>query len=425
MMAFEMPANETERLIALRSYNLLDTPSEFAFDELTELAAQICGCPVAFISLIDETRTWLKSKYGLPPAYTEVPRDISICASTLCHGDVLYVPDLTQDARFSDNRLVVGEPHIRFYCGVPLINQQGYALGTFCIVDFAPHPLDPGQVDALRRLAHQAVAQLELRRSLGELNRTMQSLERARAEIAEEKAKSDRLLLNILPESVAQELKDKDRVTPRYYESITIVFTDFSKFTLLAESMEPAQLVDTLDQYFSVFDEIVRRHGLEKVRTIGDAYMCAGGLPEPNRRHPVDACLTALEIQYRVLRMNQGRQRLRLPPWEMRIGLHSGPAVAGVVGRHKFTYDIWGNSVNVASRMEEESAPGRINLSESTYLKVQRFFECTPRGPVEAKNKGPLPMFFLDRLRPEFAADAEGHLANDRLGDECRRLFGG
>ena len=150
-----VPANEAERVAALASYQVLDTPPEFAFDALTELAAQICGCPAALISLIDERRSWLKSKYGLPDKVIESPREITMCNATICGNDLLYVPDLTIDERFKNSPLVTSEPYIRFYCGMPLINREGYALGSLCIVDFAPHELSPSQRGALRRLAQR------------------------------------------------------------------------------------------------------------------------------------------------------------------------------------------------------------------------------------------------------------------------------
>ncbi len=155
-----VPPNDSERIAALKHYRVLDTPPEFEYDALTELAAQICGCPVALLGLIDETRDWLKAKYGLPAAMTEAPRDMVVCAATICQNDLLYVPDLTKDERFKDYPQVAGDPHIRFYCGMPLINREGYALGSFCVVDFEPHEITPAQRESVRRLARQAVTQL-------------------------------------------------------------------------------------------------------------------------------------------------------------------------------------------------------------------------------------------------------------------------
>lgn len=155
---------------------------------------------------------------------------------------------------------------------------------------------------------------------------------------------------------------------------------------------------------------------------MGDAYMCAGGLPEPRRTHSVDACLAALEIQGYMARINTLRDKLRLPPWELRIGIHTGSVMAGVVGKRKFTYDIWGDAVNVAALMEANGVPGQINLSESTHHRVKNFFETEDRGTIGAKNKGGLPMFFLTRIKPPFSGDPDGRIPNEEFSAARERL---
>jgi class 3 adenylate cyclase len=417
--------DDAERIAVLRSYEVLDTPPELVYDEITELAAQICGCPIATISLIDERRDWLKSKYGLPPEFTEAPRELTACYTTILGGDLLTVPDLRADERFAGLPAVVGEPHFRFYSGMPLINSEGYALGTLCVLDFQPRELASEQAESLRRLSRQIVGQLELRRALLEAKRAMRELGEARKEIESERAKSDLLLLKILPRSVADELKENNKVAPRFWESATIVFVDFEGFTKLAERIEPRGLVDQLDQFFSAFDEIAERHRLEMLKTIGDAYMCVGGLPEPNRTHPVDACLAALEIIDYMDRANRQRERARMPRWEIRVGLHTGPVMAGVVGRRKFIYDVWGDAVNVAARLEAAGAAGQVNLSEAACHRVRDLFDFEPRGTVEVKNKGPLKMFFLVGIRRELARDQPRRLPNDAFHREAARLFPG
>jgi len=403
-----IPPNDAARIAALKRYQVLDTPPEFQYDALTELAAHICGCPVALLGLIDERRDWLKAKYGLPPGMTETPRDMVVCAATICQNDMVYVPDLTKDERFKDYPNVVGDPHIRFYCGMPLINPDGYALGSFCVVDFAPREITPAQREAVRQLAHQAVAQLELRRQLIERDELLRDLEKTRAAKEVETARSEELLRTMFPASIAAELKANRPVQPRHYDLATIMFVDFTGFTRLTEGTQPAALVQQLNQHFTRFDEIVERHRLETLKTIGDAYFCAGGLPEPNRTHAIDSCLAALELQSYLATWNRQREKLRMPPWKVRIGINTGPVVAGVVGRRRFTYDIWGDSVNVAQRLEAAAEPGRINIAASTYHYVNKFFETEARGVIEAKNKPALEMFFVNRIKPEFSADAEG-----------------
>jgi len=417
-----LPSNEPQRLKTVREYRILDTASEVAYDEITELAAQITQCPVATIGLMDEKREWLKSKYGLPPNFSEIPREFNVCATTICGTDALVVPDLSKDERFAHYPMVSTEPYMRFYCGMPLINPEGYALGTLCIVDFAPRELTFEQVDAVRRLSRQTVAQLELRRKFLELTQTLQHLEQAQREIETQRERSENLLLRILPRAAADELKQNNRVTPRFFESATILFADFEGFTHLAERLEPKSLVEQLDQHFSALDQIAERHGLEMLKTIGDCYMCVGGLPEPTRSHPLDTCLAALEMQDYMGRLNRQREKLRLPRWELRIGIHTGPVMAGVVGRRKFIYDVWGDAVNIAARMEAAGEGGRINVSEAVHARVKSLFNCEPRGSVEAKNKGRLDMFYLQRIKPELSQDAAGFVGNVAFGPEAEKL---
>lgn len=392
---YPVPDNEIDRIAAVESYQITDTPPEVGYDDIAELAAGICQCPVGLINIIADTHEWLKAKYGLPANLTYLPRGTA-CSTAICQSDILTVPDLTRDERFANHAAVRGEPHFRFYSGMPLINNEGYALGTVCVFDFEPREPDFEQSEALRRLSRQTMAHLELRRKFIELHG-------AKRELGIAEARSNELLLNILPERIAEELKNRKEVEPRYYDSVTIMFTDFKGFTRLAEASEPRTLVNDLNQHFSAFDEIIERHNLEKIKTIGDAYMCAGGLPEPNRTHPADACSAALEILDYMARANRQRERMRLPPWELRIGLHTGPVMAGVVGKKKFSYDIWGDAVNVAARMESSGEPGRVVISESTHHRVKDGFECSPRGRVECKNKGMLDTFFLGSPRSDLS----------------------
>jgi adenylate cyclase len=420
-----IPKNDTERVAAVKSYELLDTAPEIAYDEITELAAQICQCPIAVIGLIDDSRDWKKSAYGIPPHLCTTPRELSICSSTICGSDLIVAPDLTRDERYRDNPAVAGEPNLRFYCGMPLINPQGYALGTLCVVDFQPRELAFEQAEAVRRLAHQVVTQFELRRSVLALERRMAELAEARKEADLARDHSDRLLLNILPRAIAHELKASERVVPRYHESVTIMFADFEGFSRLTERIEPKNLIDQLDQFFSAFDEIAQRHRLEKLKTIGDAYMAVAGLPEANRTHDIDACLAAMDFLDFMRRSNTQRDKLHLPRWELRIGIHSGPVMAGVVGRHKFVYDVWGDAVNIAARLEASSAAGRINVSDTVYNRVRALMEFEPRGAVEIKNKAPITMHFLTRIRPEFSRDTEGLHPNEAFHRECEKMFPG
>jgi class 3 adenylate cyclase len=216
-------------------------------------------------------------------------------------------------------------------------------------------------------------------------------------QIEQEKARADSLLKNILPEKTANELKLYDKVLPVRYESVSVLFTDFKSFTTISEQMTPEQLIGELDECFRIFDAIVSVFGLEKIKTIGDSYMCAGGLPTPNDTHPVDVVKAAIEMQHGLQVLMEKKKAEGQPAlFEMRIGIHTGPVVAGVVGSHKFAYDIWGDTVNTAARMEQGSLPHKINISASTYELVKDRFECTYRGKMAAKNKGEIDMYFVE-----------------------------
>lgn len=212
--------------------------------------------------------------------------------------------------------------------------------------------------------------------------------------IASEKNRSDKLLLNILPEETAQELKDKGRVEAKQFPSVTVLFTDFVGFTKYAEKLSPEDLVKTIDYYFSKFDLIMEKYGLEKIKTIGDAYMAVGGLSFDNVDQAKDMVLAAQEMNTFVAQAKQATDTTA--EFDIRIGINTGPVVAGVVGTKKFAYDIWGDAVNIASRMESNSEPGRINISENTHRIIKNDFKCEYRGELAVKNRGNLKMYFLN-----------------------------
>jgi len=231
-------------------------------------------------------------------------------------------------------------------------------------------------------------------------------------EVKEQRKKSDELLLNILPAETAEELKSQGIAQPRFYSSASVLFADFKDFTAYCEELSPKQLVSELREYFNAFDDILEKFYIEKIKTIGDAYMCAGGLPIRNRSHPFDIVLTALEIQRITSRINDNKIAEGRHPWELRIGVHTGDLVAGVVGKKKFAYDIWGETVNIASRMESACEVGRINISGDTYEIIKDFFTCKYRGKIEARNIGKYDMYFVEGIKPEYAKDTEGFVPN-------------
>lgn len=213
-----------------------------------------------------------------------------------------------------------------------------------------------------------------------------------------EKDKSDRLLRNILPVVIADELKLKGEIEARYYDDVSVMFIDFSDFTSITSSMEPRELVQELHTCFSEFDAITEKNGIEKIKTIGDSYMCVGGIPNPKKNHIDDMIKSAFEMMNFLEERYTTKIKSGSNYWRARIGIHVGPAIAGVVGSKKFTYDIWGDTVNTAARMESKSEPGKINLSKSAYecIKQSKDYTFTSRGAISVKGKGELEMFYVE-----------------------------
>ncbi len=247
-------------------------------------------------------------------------------------------------------------------------------------------------------------------------------------DMAIEKEKSDKLVAEILPEKTLSQLKDKGRAKWDKYERATVLFSDIQGFTQIAEEMNPEALIDELDKFFFHFDSVVEKYNIEKIKTIGDAYMAAGGIPEKNSTNPVEVVLAALEMQSYMQHLKSSRAKI----WDLRIGIHTGPVIAGVVGHKKVSYDIWGDTVNTASRMESSGTAGKVNISGITYQLVKDYFLCEYRGKLPVKYKGKIDMYYVNGLRPELAVDLK-EIPNKRfftklqllrLGDLEEKVFG-
>ncbi|MDZ7612886.1 MAG: adenylate/guanylate cyclase domain-containing protein [Flavobacteriaceae bacterium] len=246
------------------------------------------------------------------------------------------------------------------------------------------------------------------------LFRRSKFVEKTNGIIKAEKIRSDNLLLNILPRETAFELKTKGLVQAKKFDSVTVMFADFVSFTKHSEHMTPEELVKNVGFYFSEFDKIMEKHKLEKIKTLGDAYMCAGGLPFVSKNHAEKMILAAFDIldfveSVKKCKHNDPGYEV-LHCWDIRIGINSGPVVAGVVGSKKFAYDIWGDTVNIASRMQTASESGMINIAQNTFELIKDQFNCTFRGEVDVKNKGIMKMYYVDSKK--HAAQAEAQKSN-------------
>jgi adenylate cyclase len=395
------PQDEAARVKILRELGLLDTPPDERMDALVKLAAYLFRVPISYVALVDSDRQWFKARVGL--AACETGRDEAFCSFTILQDQPFIIPDARSDERFATNPLVVGEPHIGAYIGIPLKVHQ-HNVGTLCLADHEPRDFTPADADALKILA--SIAEREL--TLGQMVQTQDEQLRLQEQLLAtqrekellfdqlqaEKQRAESFLLSLMPADIAEELSSSGCVAPRYFHDVTVLFTDFVGFSNQTEVLAADDLVHLLNRYFSAFDAVMERFGLEKLKTIGDSYMCVGGLPETNASHPVDAVLAAMELRNIVREFSLTPETTGIR-FEVRIGIHTGPVVAGVVGTRRFAFDIWGETVNLASRMESSGAADCINISERTFGRVKDFFDCEHRGRIMTKDLKERDMYFV------------------------------
>ncbi len=258
----------------------------------------------------------------------------------------------------------------------------------------------------------------EIKHRSEEVMAQSEQIQKANEVIHAEKEKSDKLLLNILPSDIAEELKTNGRSQVRNYDMASVLFTDFKGFTSIASVTDPADIVKDLDTCFAAFDRIIEQFGLEKIKTIGDAYMCVGGIPTDNKTNAIDAVLAALAIrefmtEFRTEKVMRGEQA-----WELRLGINTGPLIAGVIGTKKFAYDVWGDTVNTASRMESNGVVNEISISQKTFDLINDFFVCEYHGKIQAKGKGEIDMYLVKSILPDLSEDYEGAKPNQRFHDK-------
>ncbi len=285
------------------------------------------------------------------------------------------------------------------------------AINTGMVYRYITKPWDK---DELKITIDNAIETIMLRRNnkhlieeLKEYNEQLEEkvflrtkeIEKQKEIIEAAKLQSDSLLLNILPGEIADELKKFGKSYARKHDQVSVLFADIKGFTSIAEMLTPVKLVTQLDEVFGAFDNIIAKHGMEKIKTIGDAYMCACGLPLADSDNAIKSVNAALDMQHFIKEFGAANKIQNLPVFEIRIGIHTGPLVAGVVGLKKFAYDIWGDAVNLASQMEQHSEPGKVNISGETYSLVKNSFNCTHRGKIETKSKGEVDMYFVDSVK--------------------------
>lgn len=275
------------------------------------------------------------------------------------------------------------------------------AINECSIFAYITKPWDKVDLD---NTIHQALQKFYLNKTnlqlVEDLRATNEGLEEKvilrTLELHSEKERAHRLLLNILPQETANELMRRGKVRPRRHPEVTILFMDIVGFTEFTERFDAEDLVEELDYYYKVFDTIFGKHRVEKIKTIGDAYLAVCGVPLPQERHAHQMIEAAREVISFLDAEYEQRTRAGRPAFRVRVGIHSGAVITGVVGYSKFLYDVWGDDVNVAARIESTGAPGQINVSESTYLLTRGEYNYHHRGKVAAKSKGELDMYFLE-----------------------------
>ncbi|MDC0655244.1 hypothetical protein OAP48_00910, partial [bacterium] len=296
----------------------------------------------------------------------EIPRDVSICQYVLEQPrDQLVIENVKEHQKTKNFHKMALAPNIQFYAGTPIITSKGFTVGTLCVMDSKPGSIAHSQLEGLRLLSDQVSNILEFS--------------------------------SLKPSTDDQKgsLHEPGAVEASYYSSASILFTDFVGFTNISEDIDPGELIQSLDEFFSAFDHIVAKHDLRKVKTIGDSYMAVGGIPDGRQGHPVNACRAALDIVQVVSGLNMKREVLGQLPWNVRVGVHTGPVIAGFSANG---FDVWGDAVNLASRLESASEAGKVQISDTTWQFLPDGADVADRGLVDLKNKGKMQTYFLNRL---------------------------
>jgi histidine kinase len=404
------PDTAEERTTSLDMETVLKASSTFSGEivlsrllrKMMQLISENAGAQTGYLIMEKKGERCIEAEIKGEEETVKVLQSLPVHRSGLLAESILNYVYLTKETVILDDAVksqlfgndeFIREQRCKSILCVPLMNMGRVQAVLYLSNDLTYGAFTKDRIALIEILASQMAISIENAIFYNELENKV--VERTN-ELYIEKKKSDDLLLNILPEVVAQELKQTGRTTPRSYEVATVMFTDFENFTLKSERLSPEELVSIIDSCFKKFDEIISRHNIEKIKTIGDAYLCVSGLPDTKDHNAVNVINAAMEI-VDVIKEQQLSSGSGF--FDIRIGVHTGPLVAGVVGHKKFAYDIWGDTVNTAARMEQSSESNRINISQSTYELVKDKFKCSFRGKQPAKNKGLIEMYFVDEKK--------------------------
>ena len=366
------PDNETSRIKDLEDLKIIEENIDKSkrFSSFPKLAATLTECDKAAINIVDETTQHCKVNYGMDimenVMLKEIPRELSVCAHVLNNNsESLVINDLTKDERtkhvFELDNPIINKSFPKFYAGSPIITSNGYILGSFCVFNSKPKSLEVSKIEGLRMLADQFIDLYES---------TKEDYNRG-------DAASD---------------QNVEKINGQYFSSSTVLFCDFVGFTQKTEKMQPGELIEILDTFFNGFDKIIERFELKKVKTIGDAYMAIGGIPDLNSNHAERTVLAAKEIFNFVKGINFQQKALGNDPWYARIGIHSGPVIAGTTSSN---FDIWGDTVNIASRLESSGERMEIHISEQVKVLLPPSINLSDKKMTTLKGKGEFQTYFV------------------------------
>ena len=367
------PENEESRLKDIKDLKIIEENIDKSkrFSSFPRLAAALTECDKAAINIVDDTVQHCKVNYGMDVVENmmmkEIPRELSICAHVLNNASKpLVINDLTKDSRtkhvFELDNPIINKSFPKFYAGSPIITSNGYILGSFCVFNSEPKLLDNSKIEGLRMLADQFIDLYE--------------------------STKDEYKKGIKSNHTKEE-----KVSGEYFSSSTVLFCDFVGFTKKTEKMQPGELVEILDTFFNGFDKIIERFELKKVKTIGDAYMAVGGIPDLNSNHAERVVLASKEIINFVTGINFQQEAIGNESWHVRIGIHSGPVIAGNTSSN---FDIWGDTVNIASRLESSGEVMKINISDEVKKLLPSSFNISNQKTVHLKNKGDFEIYSID-----------------------------